>query len=274
MEMPSSYRRPVFLKLGGSLITDKSVPHTARPAVIASLADEIARARRHDPGLNILLGHGSGSFGHVPARKYGTRQGVHTREEWLGFFEVWREAAALNRVVIDALAAAGLPAFSFPPSACVTACDGQIISWNLAPIQAALGARIMPVVFGDVIFDTRRGGTILSTEDLFVYLADHLQPERILLAGIEPGVWADFPACTRIEKTINPASLPKLADVLGGSAATDVTGGMLTKVMQSLDLVNRHPGLEVSIFSGIERGTLERALAGGMVGTLIRSDYS
>jgi len=81
-----------FLKLGGSLITEKDRPHTARLQVIRRLASEIARARRDDPALRLVLGHGSGSFGHVPAQKYGTRGGVRTPEEWGGFVQVWREA--------------------------------------------------------------------------------------------------------------------------------------------------------------------------------------
>jgi isopentenyl phosphate kinase len=43
-------------------------------------------------------------------------------------------------------------------------------------------------------------------------------------------------------------------------------------LLQSLDLVGRHPGLEVSIFSGVETGAIEQALAGEKVGTLIRAD--
>ena len=69
----------VFLKLGGSLITVKDQPHTPRLDVIERLAQEIAAARSADPGLQILLGHGSGSYGHVPASQFHTRQGVKTR---------------------------------------------------------------------------------------------------------------------------------------------------------------------------------------------------
>src|SRR5512146_1620840 len=93
----------VFLKLGGSLITDKDTPRAPRLDILARLAGEIAEARRQRPRMQIVLGHGSGSFGHVPARKYGTRQGVRTPEEWLGFAEVWKEARALNQIVVDAL---------------------------------------------------------------------------------------------------------------------------------------------------------------------------
>ena len=70
----------VFLKLGGSLITEKSREATARKDVITRLAAELADIHRSNPNLRLLLGHGSGSFGHVPAKKYNTRTGVHTPE--------------------------------------------------------------------------------------------------------------------------------------------------------------------------------------------------
>ena len=106
-----------FLKLGGSLITDKNTPRTPRPEVLARLMDEIAAARQAQPGLSLVLGHGSGSFGHVEARKYGTRQGVSTPEQWRGLAEVQSVAGELNRLVVDAARAAGLPVLGLPPSA-------------------------------------------------------------------------------------------------------------------------------------------------------------
>jgi isopentenyl phosphate kinase len=260
-----------FLKLGGSLITDKTQARTPRLEVLKRLAQEIADARQAVPGLRLLLGHGSGSFGHVPARKYATRQGVHTPQEWAGFIEVWREAAALNRLVMDALAGAGLPAIAFPASGGVLADEGMVAAWELSPLRAALQAGLLPVVFGDVAFDRARGGTILSTEDLFAHLARQLRPERMLLAGIEPGVWADYPACTYLVKEITPHTLPDIAVALTGSAATDVTGGMASKVQQSLDLAAQITGLEVCIFSGEEFGLLKQALRGDHVGTWIHA---
>ncbi len=258
-----------FLKLGGSLITDKTRPHTPRPEVIARLAEEVAAACRRAPALRLVLGHGSGSFGHVPARRYATRQGVHSREGWLGFVEVWREAAALDRLVVDALAEAGLPAIPFQPSASVTAHDGKVLAWDVTPLHRALEAGLLPVVYGDVIFDLERGGTILSTEDLFDFLARQLRPQRVLLAGLEQGVWADFPQCTRLVSEITPENWQQVAPFLGGSAATDVTGGMFSKVQQSLALARTIPGLEARIFSGVMPGMVERALNGEPVGTVI-----
>ncbi len=259
----------LFLKLGGSLITDKDSPSTPRLAIIERLADEIAAARAAQPGLSLLLGHGSGSFGHTAARRHGTRQGVHSPQEWLGFAEVWREARALNQIVIDACARAGLPVIAFPPSAAVLAQDGQPLRWDIAPLRAALHAGLIPVVNGDVIFDKARGGTILSTEEAFLYLAHRLRPRRILLAGLEPGVWADFPTCRHLIPTLTPETLSGHDVHLGGSASVDVTGGMREKVLAMLALSAAIPGLTVQIFTGLEPGLLTRVLLGEAAGTTL-----
>lgn len=263
--------RLVFLKLGGSLITVKDQPHTPRLEVLERLSIEIATARTQDPELRILLGHGSGSFGHFPANQYHTRQGVSTPEEWLGFVEVWQQAHELNQLVLQALQNAHLPILTLPPSASVTAKDGRVVTWNLAPLVSSLDHGLLPVIFGDVVLDQTRGGTILSTEDLFTYLAPQLCPSMLLLAGIEQGVWQDYPANTRLLAEITPDNFPGIEKGLKGSAAMDVTGGMLDKVQQNLVLVRKVPGLNACIFSGEEPGNVRRSLLGEQLGTLIHS---
>jgi isopentenyl phosphate kinase len=259
----------VFLKLGGSLITDKQLDQTPRPVVIQRLADEIAMARREHPELNLVIGNGAGSYGHGPAFQHGIRNGVHTASAWAGFAQVWHAAARLNRLVVDALRASGLPAISLPASASVTARAGRVARWDLTPIRSALAANLIPLIHGDVIFDQKRGGTILSTEELFEHLARHLRPQRILLAGIEAGVWVDYPNCTNLVERITPSNVDQLLPALGASKAIDVTGGMASKVLQSLAMVQELPGLQVLIFSGEHPGAVYRTLGGGLSGTQI-----
>ena len=260
----------LFLKLGGSLITDKMRPHFLRDETLQRLANEISTSYKTNPGLRLIIGHGSGSFGHVPAKRWGTRLGVKNREEWKGFIEVWTEANALNQYVMQALASVDLPAISFSPLSSVTSQDGKVLRWETTPIQAALTNGLVPVIHGDVVFDLARGGTILSTEDLFDHLARKFRPKRILLAGLEAGVWADFPSCTRLIPDIYPSNRQEWEAALGGSTGTDVTGGMASKVMQSLKLAEDIPNLEILIFSGEQDGNLERALNGALVGTRIK----
>jgi len=270
--MAATHKNLVFVKLGGSLITAKERSHTPRPETIERLADEIASALRQKPALSILLGHGSGSFGHVPAQRYGTRHGVSGADAWRGFAEVWHEAAALNHLVLDALHRAGLPALAFPPSASVLAHEGKPATWDLGALLSSLEAGLLPVVYGDVVFDSMRGGTILSTEELFSYLAGELLPECILLAGIEPGVWRDYPARENLVDALTPTSFADLKQTVAGAQAVDVTGGMLSKVEQSLELVKRYPALEVLIFSGEQPGALLQALLGGRIGTSLHAE--
>ncbi|MGB8253247.1 MAG: isopentenyl phosphate kinase [Anaerolineaceae bacterium] len=261
--------RLYFLKLGGSLITDKHTARSARRDIIQNLAGEIAAGLKRNPGLRLLVGHGSGSFGHTSAAKYGTRAGVRTEEDWRGFIEVWRDARALNQIVIELFTEAELPVIVIPPSATISTDDGKIIKYEVESINNALRNNLLPVIHGDVVFDKTRGGTVLSTEEIFIYLANALQPQKILLAGQEPGVWADFPECSSLVSMITPTSLAEIEGKLRGSAAVDVTGGMYHKVTSMLELVQNVNELEVLIFSGEARGTLSAALDGEEAGTLL-----
>jgi isopentenyl phosphate kinase len=264
-------REIVFLKLGGSLITHKGSPHSPRLDVLARLADEIAQALTTRPELALLLGHGSGSFGHVPAARHGTRAGVHSPQEWRGFVEVWQEARALDQLVIEALAQAGLPALAFPPSAWLVRSDHAPEPAATRPLALALEHGLLPLVQGDVAFDERQGGTIVSTEDVFAALAPQLRPQRVLLAGVEAGVWADYPTCTRLIPEMTPADARSGVENIQGSANTDVTGGMRDKVDQMIHLVQSISGLSACIFSGAQPGNLLRALLGEPLGTSIHS---
>jgi isopentenyl phosphate kinase len=219
--------------------------------------------------LSLILGHGSGSFGHVAAKKHGTRDGVHTKEQWLGFTEVRLQAAELNRHVVTSLFEAGIPALPFPPSTSMVSDKRKVTHHNVETIRRALEVKLLPVVQGDVAFDETLGGTILSTEDVFTFLVDQFPTTRILLAGIEAGVWADFPARTRLVKQIQLSGYEAMRGGIQGSASTDVTGGMKAKVEEMLSLIQKKNGLTVQIFSAEEHGLLTRALQGENVGTLL-----
>jgi isopentenyl phosphate kinase len=225
MDRPGSI---TFLKLGGSLITDKSRVYTVHRRVIARLADEVRQALDAIPELPLLIGHGSGSFGHWAAKPYGTRQGVKTPDQWRGYAKVAIAAARLNRIVLDT-----------------------------RPIHAALAQGLVPLVYGDVALDDVRGGTIISTEDIFLFLAKELCPRRILLLGEVSGV---LDPDGNVISHITPSSFPTLRDALAGSAGVDVTGGMADKVTRMVRLVQHHPEIEVHILTGNEPHLLTRVL--------------
>ncbi len=256
-----------FIKLGGSLITDKRESQRFHPEVMRRAAQEIANARAAQPGLSLLIGHGSGSFGHVAAQKYGTMTGVQTPGQWRGFAEVATVARRLNSLVVETLHEFGLPVFAVQPSSSAQCVDGKLIAMDIVPINAALGHGLVPVVYGDVALDERRGGTIISTETIFFYLAERLRPSRIMLLGEVEGV---LDASGSLIPCITPDSLAAIETALGGSHGTDVTGGMAAKVRQMVELAQRVPGLEIRIFGGTTPGQIEAALLGQITpGTLI-----
>lgn len=257
-----------FLKLGGSLLTDKTAVEALRQDVLERLAVEIKHAMDEDGELMLVLGHGSGSFGHVAAAQFDTRSGVRTAEEWLGYVKVSDAAARLNREVCSALLAVGVPAVSLQPSASALCHDGQIVHLATGSVRAALEAGILPVVYGDVAFDDIRGGTIISTEEILSYLAAELRPARLMLAGETEGVLDER---GRPITELNEQTLATMAAALGGSRGTDVTGGMASKVRDMLDLVQAIDGLTVRVFSGLRPGNVCSALLGNAIkmGTLI-----
>ncbi len=264
----------LLVKLGGSLITDKRRRSTARMAVLRRLAHELHTVLQTSRAPRVLFGHGSGSFGHWEASQYGTRNGVRTTEGWHGFARVSAAALELNRLVTRSFSEAGVPVLSLQPSASVRARGGIITSLALEPIQQALDHGLVPLVFGDVAFDEALGGTILSTEDLFVHLANALLPEWIILLGNAPGV---LDGEHETVPTITPQTYPDVREFLRRSGYTDVTGGMAGKVERMVELVGRMPNLRVRIMSGTQPGQLEEALldpANCGHGTVIRATES
>lgn len=261
----------VFVKLGGSLITDKRRESTVRAGTLRLLAEELHAVLTAKPDLRLLLGHGSGSFGHWEASRYNTRAGVRTPAEWRGFTQVSAAVLRLNRIVVDTFTRADVPVLSLQPSASAVAEDGRLVSLALLPIQRALDAGLIPLVFGDAVFDSVRGGTILSTEDMFFYLTPLLRPARILLFGNAPGVLDDRRAVIPL---ITPGTYAQVEPFLRGAGGVDVTGGMADKVTHMMALVQAAPGLSVHILTGIESGNLTRALLEpeSFSGTHIRAD--
>ncbi len=257
----------IFLKLGGSLITDKAQPETALPELIFSLLGDLKRYLDNNHGQKILLGHGSGSFGHHAASKYNTRNGVSTYAEWQGFRQVWESARKLNQIVIEIGKKANLQLISFPPSAGLLSRDSKVVSWNTKPIEHALEHGLVPVVYGDVVFDETLGGTIFSTEELFAFLATSLQPARILLAGKETAVFADYPNNQQPIRHIS--RFDALAGYLQSSQNLDVTGGMRSKVAQMQAICLANPGISIEIFHASRPGELFEALSGSHSGTII-----
>jgi isopentenyl phosphate kinase len=139
-------------------------------------------------------------------------------------------------------------------------------------MQSALAQGLMPVVHGDVAFDERLGGTIVSTEEIFSSLASTFPPRAVLIAGIEEGVYQDYPENTTLIPVITPTSFFQSKGQIKGSSVMDVTGGMLDKVTRMVSIVEQHPRVFGQIFSGELPDSILRVLRGEVIGTVIRGE--
>jgi isopentenyl phosphate kinase len=250
----------VFVKLGGSLITDKNAEFSARRDVIARLAAEVRSALDAHTALSLLLGHGSGSFGHVVAKQYHVQSGC---EDWRGYALTGAAAMELNHIVSTEFREAGVPVVSIQPSASARCRGGQLIELAVHPVQELLRRRLVPLVYGDVALDEVWGSTIASTEAIFAFLARALRPQRILLLGQVDGVYTADPRqdpTAELIPLIHAHGEVETEAMLGGSHGTDVTGGMRSKVQLMMEVVRDVPGLEVRLFSGLRPGLLEQVL--------------
>jgi isopentenyl phosphate kinase len=215
------------LKLGGSLITDKDRRETLDADALSAAADAVADA---DVGTDLALVHGAGSFGHHYAEKHGVSVAEGTTDAGAAL-EIHGSMTTLNRFVLSRLHDRDVPALPVHPLS-AGARDGKAsLDFSLATVRTMLGEGFVPVSHGDVVSHEGKGTTIISGDELVVRFATDLDADRVGLCSTVDGFYdAGGAVIDRIE------SFDDVADALGGSDATDVTGGMAGKVRTLLDL--------------------------------------
>lgn len=253
----------VLIKIGGSLITDKTKPFSIKEKALDIICSEIKLATKS--GKQLIVGHGAGSFAHIPAKKYQTHKGIINDDSYRGIAEVADVAAQLNRIVMKKLLEKKVNAVSVSPLSIMTAKNHQLNTLSSTSLEALLRLGLLPVVYGDQIIDTEIGCTVFSTEKVLGFLGLHLQEkgykiEQIIHCGQTNGV---YDADGKTIELINQTNFAQYKDVVSGSNGTDVTGGMYHKVAETLTLARQGiPGL---IIDGVENGSLSKAVRGEKV---------
>ncbi len=240
---------PIFVKLGGSVLTDKNAPESLATPTLEHVARQLAEFRQLQPEQPLLIGHGGGSFGHYWAERYQTHAGIVDSASWWGVVQVADAMARLSRAVVATLLAAHVPAMSMQPSASAQAAAGRLQTLAWRPLADLLQAGVVPVVYGDVVLDAQQGCAIISTEGMFAALATNLHPQRIILVGEQAVYTADPRSAANAEPIplITSANYAAVLATLGGSHGVDVTGGMRAKVESMWRLATAVPGLEIVI---------------------------
>lgn len=237
--------RAVFIKIGGSLITDKrsgtpAVREELLPDIGADLVDIIGERR-------VFLANGAGSFGHPVVRSYGIDRDGTSPE---GISRVCSSVDHLNRVVVRSLVEAGVPAVSFPPRSFVYRDVRGSFVFFKEPIVNMLKLGVVPVTYGDLIFDERRGSSVISGDDIPLLISDLIDTAVFLI---------DMPGIVDERGEVLRKMDEGCLGLLKGDEA-DVTGGILGKVRKGFML--RRKGIRVVISGFSKRGDIKLALKG------------
>ena len=236
-----------ILKIGGSVITDKNKYATARKDVIHRIAKEIRDAKA-EQDFKLILVNGAGSFGHMPVKKYGLKQGITDERTKLAVPKVQIEVENLNRMLWDALLEQEIAAWPLHPHSFIVEENRKIKRFETEQIKAMLDKDIMPLLYGDMVIDTVRGASIISGDDIVPYLAKNLDVAAMFFGTDTSGIYtADpkkYPDATRIDN-IDNSNYNEILQHVGESAAEDVTGGMKEKLRK---IVEQAAGKKTYIF--------------------------
>jgi len=218
----------LMLKLGGSVISDKSGDCRIDNHRLAAIAAAVAGAQDQE----ILIVHGAGSCGHPEAKRYRVDEGAVAGHAE-GIAVTHQAVSALNTAVVAALRKQGIEAVGIHPLHAGYADSGRLVAFEHRHLDLMLALGMVPVIHGDVVMDRSRGACIVSGDQLIRCLAPPLSMQRIGLATDVPGVLTGG----AVVPVITPAMFPALR--IGSSTHTDVTGGMRGKITELLGLAQK-----------------------------------
>jgi len=260
--------KPIVLKIGGSVITQKEKAFTANPSTINRLAEEVSQA--NVPRLIII--HGGGSFGHPLAKQYSIKEGYRGESsQLLGFSKTHQAMITLNKLVVDALIQHNIPVVTVSPSSCIVTKSDRIVTIVEEPLKRLLKTGFVPLLYGDTVLDFDKGFTILSGDQLVALLAIQFSAERIVMGIDEDGLFTADPKTDTSASLIRHCTLQELKAIqkqIKGTNITDVTGGMLGKIVSLLPAIDK--GIPALIVNAAKPENVYKALKSEkVVGTLV-----
>lgn len=234
---------------------------------IERLSREISEAKVS----RLILVHGGGSFGHPLAKQYALKEGYKEKSQLLGFSKTRQAMTTLNKLVVDALIRQNVAAVGLQPSAFVVTNSGRISCIEEKPLRQLLEIGLVPALYGDAVFDSDLGFTILSGDQLAAFLAIQLSASQIILGIDVDGLYTSDPKSDSSARLIRHITLQELRNMqheIEEAKVTDVTRGMLGKILELMPAVER--GIPALIVNAAKPNNIYEALKGEKVtGTTI-----
>ncbi len=253
-----------IIKIGGSVLTDKSRPFLLRVKVIRGIASEVAEylSMSND---NLIIIHGGGSYGHYLVTRCINDKGLIDSE---CFSKVSFFMTKLSEYLVKSLLLKGVHAVVTPTrSICVLKDDDAVCDFTV--IKGMISNNLIPVLSGDVIL-SGKGFKVLSGDALAWLLARELGADTIVFLTDVDGIYNEDPRRNPEAELIRTARIDDLLSKVsfGSVKGFDVTGGMSSKLRYALTY--RVKGVKAVITNGLIRGNLISSLLGrGVRGTII-----
>ena len=254
------------IKLGGSLLTDKSKPYEARKSIIESAARELKACM--DEGLieSLVVVHGVGSFGHPPVLEHKLHLGYQGPEQFIPLSKTQRVVNEFRYMLTEEFQKVGLPVNLLHPSSMVVAEKMRIAKTSFDTLKGWLSLGMVPLLGGDLLYDTAMGFSVGSGDVLAVELANQLNAKRLIFAMDVPGIFDDNPRSNPEASLLSEIDIHDISQVLEGMhqiGKLDASGAMkgkLASVGTAMELIE--DGLETTLLSMMEYGNLLSLLKG------------
>jgi len=256
----------LVIKLGGSLLTDKSTPYTLREEIIKAVAVEIKECI--DLGLirSLVIVHGVGSFGHPPVLKYNLHKGFKSKDQLISMSKTQQIVNVLRKTIATTFLEEGIPVNLMHASSIVVGSKMVITEHAFSALEGFLSLGMVPLIGGDMMFDTNMGFSVCGGDQLAVVLSRELRAKQLLFATDVSGVFDKDPKSgehTQLLREININEIEQVLIKTKETAKTDASGkmrGKLRSLASIKDLIQE--GLEVAIFSMNKKGVLKNYLRG------------
>jgi isopentenyl-diphosphate delta-isomerase len=248
----------VIIKFGGSVITDKSIPFSIKKEVISNLTNQIARYY-HEQSNPIIIVHGGGSFGHPLARQYMISKGYKPDipDQIIGLTKTHHAMEQLNQIIRDSLVTQSLPVLSFPPVDSFSRENFEnIVFSSQKSLLSALELKIIPIFYGDIVFDQSNTFGILSGDQIIQFLCknvpnlskDHYRIGKVIFCFDKDGILKfDSNKQVLVIKTITVQEFSSIP-VINSEGQIDVTGSLVGKLDEIKKIVEF--GIPITLLNG------------------------
>lgn len=243
-----------IIKIGGSVITDKSKRNSFKKDLMDSISSAISKYNK-----DFIIVHGAGSYGHILAEKYNLNNGFKNSSQLFGFSETLTSVQQLNTLVLKSLQSKNVNAVSIPPHSIIKLKNHKSSKIDYEIFNSFLDKGLKPVTYGDVVLDSELGFSICSGDLLILLLADFYKPDSVIFLFDEDGLYTSNPKKNKNAEFIEEIDfkgLEKLSTSLDDHS--DVTGGMQGKIETIKNLSKK--GIDTYLVNGNKPDRLYKIL--------------